>query len=124
MVCIVSTECSRAANVGMLGMGRPVADRSKAPHLGTTQQRPSFAQLEVAAAVLAAPLRIDVRPPPLHPKRSAPLRVLGATNSSLFAGAPPAVLPVTWLHSDRDTLMSIALNFTSLWPWQCSGRCR
>ncbi len=35
-----------------------------------------------------APLRIDVRPTPLHPKRSAPLRLLDAANSSLFAGAP------------------------------------
>ena len=43
------------------------------------------------AALETVPLSIDVRPPPLHPKRSAVLHMLAAGNGSLFAGV--RVLP-------------------------------
>ena len=61
--------------------------------------------LQVGEALLEPPpLAIDVRQPPLHPKRSAALRLLAAGNGSLFAG-------VCRLHC-RDALMSY-------WPAAC-----
>ena len=59
---------------------------------------PSFKEKEVALAarhLLDPPLALDVRMPPLHPKRSANLQALAAMHGSLFAGqALYTLLPV------------------------------
>lgn len=79
---------SDGPHCGHWGASRAVADLPRSSTPGRLlQRRPSFSQLENVEAMVA-PLRIDVRPTPLHPKRSAPLRLLEAANSSLFAGVP------------------------------------
>ena len=68
------------------GVARLMATRSGGvPRLGCS----SFKEQEVALAakrLLEPPLALDVRMPPLHPKRSANIQALAAGHGSLFAG--------------------------------------
>jgi hypothetical protein len=52
---------------------------------------PSFKDTDIPLGekrLVDPPLALDVRMPPLHPKRSARLQTLAAGHGSLFAGAP------------------------------------
>ncbi len=81
----VNNEAQRCST-GHDGVARLMATRSGGvPRLGCS----SFKEQEVALAakrLLEPPLALDVRMPPLHPKRSANIQALAAGHGSLFAG--------------------------------------
>lgn len=76
--CLLRQPCQQCARRSLPATWRYEAACSEVTKL----------HMQVGGALLdPAPLAVDVRQPPLHPKRSAMLRLLAAANGSLFAGA-------------------------------------
>ena len=76
----------------------------------------SFKEQEVALAakrLLEPPLALDVRMPPLHPKRSANIQALAAGHGSLFAGeiwTSSIIASCHWLNVQRHNSNEDALS--------------